>query len=1115
MRRPLQWLMFGLGLLAALGAHGQVIYITEVSPSSRVVAYDLATRQPVDVGTALTGGLYVPSGHLQSIATDPAGNVYLAVPYFIYKYDSTGAAVTSFGTNGSVYTGFNTLIGGGAVNPAGTQLVLPFNANTNAVYAYNTSDGSVAAGFTAATVTNGSPPTNPSSPWAVAFNPSGTFFYVTSPSGALGGTTLTRFSPTGGTGTIITPLTFPAGTGGFGGMQGLLFQTDTTFITVDANWGYLSRYVINGTTATLDTTFGSGGYVSGLNGVTGGLAADSSGNLYVFVNGSTNSYVMQFDANGALLDSAFLTLPGNNTYGGHLAIGTTSPAPGGEPVTPTLTWSQPAAITYGTALSATQLNATASVGSTAVPGTFTYAPAAGTVLDAGAGQTLGVTFTPDDTLHYTTATATQSITVNKADQAITFPTIADKTYGDAPFSISASASSGLPVTFSVVSGPATLNGNAVTLTGAGAVTLRASQAGNGNFNAAPDVERSFQVAKAAATVTLGGLSATYDGAAHSATTTTTPSGLLVTVTYDGGATAPTNVGSYAVVATVNDANYHGSANGTLVIAKAALTAKADDKFKVQGKANPPLTISYSGFVNGETKSVLAVEPTISTTATTSSAAGTYPITLSGGSAANYALTLQAGVMTVDPQPTVTEPLLVSTIAGLAGTAGTTDGTGSAVRFNSLVGVAADTSGNFYIADTSNHTLRKVTSTGVVTTLAGQAGTSGSADGTGTAATFKFPSGLALDSAGNLYVADTGNHTVRKVVVATGVVTTLAGLGGTSGSADGTGTAARFYGPEDVALDGTGTLYVADTINDTVRKLIISTGAVTTVAGQAGVTGSANGTGAAATFNAPSGIIVGAGSTLYVADSGNNAIRKIDATGTVTTLAGQAGSVGAADGTGTAARFNDPSALAADGSGATLYVLDTGNHTVRKVVTTTGVVTTLAGQAGTAGTADGVGDAAQFSSPSGLAWFSTGVGIADTGNHTVRLGQFLAAVAITAQPQSQTVTAGTNVTFSVTATGQPAPTYQWRKDGTAIAGATSSSYSITSAQSSHAGNYTVVVSNVMGSATSNAATLTVNVATPPPSDGGGSGGGGAPSVWFSLALVPLSLTRVIVGRRRKG
>ncbi len=474
---------------------------------------------------------------------------------------------------------------------------------------------------------------------------------------------------------------------------------------------------------------------------------------------------------------------------------------------------------------------------------------------------------------------------------------------------------------------------------------------------------------------------------------------------------------------------------------------------------------------------------------------------------------QSFTLKVENPPAITTPLTITTLAGSAGSSGTTDGTGTAARFNSLAGVAADSTGNFYIADTNNHVIRKVTFTGVVTTLAGSAGTAGSSDGTGTAARFNFPSGLALDSSGNIYVADTSNHTIRKVTSA-GVVTTIAGWPGTPDSADGAGTSARFYGPEGVALDSSGNLYVADTINNTIRKLVLATGAVTTIAGQAGVTGSTYGTGTAATFNGPSGITIDANGTLYLADSENNTIRTITANGFVGTLAGLAGSTGAADGTGSAARFNDPSAVVADSSGANVYVLDTDNHTVRKIATATGVVTTLAGSAGTLGSADGSGETARFNFPSGIAWTSTGLGIADTANHTVRVGQFPAAVAITAQPQSQTVTAGNNASFSVTATGRPAPTYQWRKDGADIAGATSSSYAITSAQTANAGNYTVTVSNAMGSVTSSTATLTVNPASTGGggggggSSGGGGGGGGAPSVWFGLALALLAAARAL-------
>ncbi|HEY3319857.1 MAG TPA: kelch repeat-containing protein, partial [Planctomycetota bacterium] len=166
----------------------------------------------------------------------------------------------------------------------------------------------------------------------------------------------------------------------------------------------------------------------------------------------------------------------------------------------------------------------------------------------------------------------QSFNVAQAAQAITFGALSGKTYGDAPFTVSATGgASGNPVTFVIASGPATINGNEITLTGAGLVTVRASQAGNANYSTAADVDQSFTVAKANATVTLSGLSQTYDGTAKSTTATTSPTGLPVSITYDGSTTPPSAAGSYAVVATSTDVNRSGSVSGTLVIAKADAT----------------------------------------------------------------------------------------------------------------------------------------------------------------------------------------------------------------------------------------------------------------------------------------------------------------------------------------------------------------------------------------------------------------------------------------------------------------------------------------------------------------------------------------------------------------
>ena len=468
---------------------------------------------------------------------------------------------------------------------------------------------------------------------------------------------------------------------------------------------------------------------------------------------------------------------------------------------------------------------------------------------------------------------------------------------------------------------------------------------------------------------------------------------------------------------------------------------------------------------------------------------------------------------------VTTPLIVITLAGLPLSGGAIDGIGSAARFYYPSGIAADNAGNLYLADTDNDTIRKiVSSTVTVTTLAGLAGSSGSADGTGSDARFDSPSGVAIDGVGNVYVADTLNNTLRKVTPA-GVVTTLAGSPGVAGSTDGTGSAALFRGPQGLAIDGGGNLYVADTNNHTIRKVVPSTGVVTTIAGLAGISGSADGLGSGALFNFPSGIAVDGAGNLYVADTDNHTIRAVSPAGQVSTLAGSAGNSGGADGTRSTARFNSPSDLTVDLSG-NLYVADTDNFTIREVVPSTGAVTTLAGLAETSGSTDGLGAAVRFFHPAGIVVdSSSSFYVADTDNQTVRLGLLAIAPTIQTQPQNQTVTAGSGAQFSVTATGRPVVNYQWNFNGTAISGATSSTYSLSNAQSGNAGNYTAVVSNVIGNVTSTAATLTVNAATPPPSggsgDSSGGGGGGAPSDWFCATLFLIAAARIYQRRTKNG
>ncbi|MGA2662044.1 MAG: hypothetical protein ABSH34_31580, partial [Verrucomicrobiota bacterium] len=336
--------------------------------------------------------------------------------------------------------------------------------------------------------------------------------------------------------------------------------------------------------------------------------------------------------------------------------------------------------------------------------------------------------------------------------------------------------------------------------------------------------------------------------------------------------------------------------------------------------------------------------------------------------------------------------VVTTLAGSAGNAGSADGTNSAAQFNNPLGVAVDSSGNLYVGDAYNNTIRKVTPVGtnwVVTTLAGSPGNSGSADGTGTNALFNYPWGVKVDSAGNVYVADAANYTIRKVTPA-GVVTTLAGSTqfnpagrGLYGGADGTNSAAQFWWPEGLAIDSAGNLYVGDDINWTIRKVtpVGTNWVVTTLAGSLPY-GSKDGTGSAVRFNQPQGLALDSAGNAYVGDSMNYTVRKVTPAGAVTTLAGLAGAFGTADGAGSAARFEYPMCVAVDSAG-NLYVTDLDANTIRKV-TPAGVVTTLAGSAGNSGSADGTGTNALFNGPRGVAADSaSNVYVADVNNNTIR------------------------------------------------------------------------------------------------------------------------------------
>ncbi len=359
---------------------------------------------------------------------------------------------------------------------------------------------------------------------------------------------------------------------------------------------------------------------------------------------------------------------------------------------------------------------------------------------------------------------------------------------------------------------------------------------------------------------------------------------------------------------------------------------------------------------------------------------------------------------------------IELLAGHVGSTGNFDGIGSNSGFNNPTFLTTDSQGNAYVLDAV--ALRKITPQGVVTTIdnlmsnggvavnngyiyvvinktiqkysadgsastlvAGSAGNSGSADGNGSAATFSSPAGMAFDSAGNLYVVDSGNSTIRKITP-NGDVTTLAGSPGVTGSADGLGSNARFLQPWAICVDhNNGNIYVTDVPNNNVR-MITPAGNVTTIAGATGVQGTADGIGTNAQFNNPYGIAIDSAGNLYVADKSNNTIRAITPGGSVSTLAGVGTTFGYADGTGGTARLSSPMGIAMDANGDIL-VADNQNSVIRKV-TSAGVVTTLAGAYPVSGASDGLGAAATFTSPWAIVVDSNGnVYVADTQNHAIR------------------------------------------------------------------------------------------------------------------------------------
>ncbi len=470
---------------------------------------------------------------------------------------------------------------------------------------------------------------------------------------------------------------------------------------------------------------------------------------------------------------------------------------------------------------------------------------------------------------------------------------------------------------------------------------------------------------------------------------------------------PTATTEYTL--TVTDANgVQAIATATVAIVSAALSA---DPLAIVAGQSSTLTAASANAVSA------VIEPGAIAVALDNTGGGS--VSVSPAQTTTYVLTVTAAggvravatvTVTVSDGP-ISPPLdpgIITTVAGTGWYGYSGDGgAATAARLRQPYGVAVDAAGNLYIADEFNHRIRKVDTGGAISTVAGS-GTEGySGDGgLATATQLNTPTGVAVDAAGNLYIADQNNQRIRKVDTG-GAITTVAGTGGYGYSGDGVAaTAAQLYGPYGVAVDAAGNLHIADTLNNRIRK-VDTGGVITTVAGS----GTKGGTAAtAAQLRHPRGVAVDAAGNLYIADTLNQRIRKVDTGGAITTVAGTGTSGYSGDGgAATAAQLYKPSGVAVDAAG-NLYIADFRNNRIRKV-DTGGAISTVAGTGESGDGGDGgAATAAQLTWPQGVAVDSTGnLYIADTSNRRIR--KVLPPVRVTLAAAPGTITSGQSATLT--------------------------------------------------------------------------------------------------------
>ena len=647
------------------------------------------------------------------------------------------------------------------------------------------------------------------------------------------------------------------------------------------------------------------------------------------------------------------TQAGNANYAAATPVNVTFTV---NPAPQTITFPNPGTHTYGAPPFA--LTATASSG-LAVTYAVTSGPAtvSGSTLTITGVGSVTVQATQAGNTNYTAATPVNvTFTVNPIPQTITFPNPGTQTDGVAPITLTATASSGLAVSYAVTSGPATVSGSTLTITAAGSVTVQATQGGSSTYAAATPVSVTFTVNPI--TLTVGTPTALNFGAVLVGAAPGTSLSLAFVV--PSGVT----LGSVAVVT--------GGAPG--------LDYTITTSTCVSGITNTTCTLAVQFLPT-------AVGPRLGTLSFTSLSGTTLlAVPITGTGVAPY-LTFNPGIM--------------KTIAGGHGAGYTGDsGLATAAQLNTPYGVGVDEAGNVYAADWANNAIRKITPAGIITTVAGGNGSGYSGDGgAATSAKFNQPATVKADGAGNLYVADYYNNVIRKVTPA-GIITTVAGGGtGCAQQTDTLGdgcpaTSAKLSLPWGTAVDGAGNLYIGDTGDNVVRKVALN-GTITTYAGNgtAGYTGD----GLAATsaeMNGPQvGAVDGSGN-VYIADFNNNVVRKVNSSGVISTIAGDnALGVGYSGdgGQATSAQLYYPQMVAIDGAG-NLYIADTGNypstgagHSVIRKVTAAGIISTVAGNATNGYTGDGgVATSAEMYGPWDVAVDASGnLYIADANNDAIR------------------------------------------------------------------------------------------------------------------------------------